>query len=126
MVVCRFFEPLARSAARVMEQTSGETRSTARFEMLREGVQECEARIFVQTALDSGNVPAELAARCSEVLSDRDEFLRKAAIDTTGRRPWFASRNPSDEAYLGYVAGWQEQSERLYDAAAEVAALTSE
>ena len=97
--------------------------ATARFEMLREGVQECEARIFIQTALDSGRVPAALAAELKNVLAERDEFLRKAAIVPGTGRPWFADANPSEAAYLGYATGWQEQSERLYKAAAEIARL---
>ncbi len=96
---------------------------TARFEMLREGVQECEARIFVQTALDGGKLPAALADECRAVLAARDAFLKRAAIVQGGGRPWFADANPSEEAYLGYAAGWQEHSERLYRAAASVARL---
>lgn len=94
--------------------------ATARFEMLREGVQECEARIFVQTALDSGKLPTDLAEKCQKVLAARDEFLKQAAIVPGGGRPWFADMNPKEEAYLGYVGAWQEQSEALYRAAAEV------
>jgi hypothetical protein len=97
--------------------------ATARFEMLREGVQECEARIFVQTALDSGRLPPALADECRRVLAQRDEFLKRAAIVPGAGRPWFADANPSEDAYLGYATGWQEQSERLYNAAAELAKL---
>jgi hypothetical protein len=97
--------------------------ATARFEMLREGVQECEARIFIETALDSGRVPEALAAQLRNVLADRDLFLKRAAITAGGGRPWFADANPSEEAYLGYAAGWQGQSESLYRAAADVAVL---
>jgi hypothetical protein len=95
--------------------------ATARFEMLREGVQECEARVFIQTALDGGSLPAPLADACRKVLAERDAFLKKAAIVPGQGRPWFADANPSEEAYLGYAAGWQEQSEKLYRAAADVA-----
>jgi hypothetical protein len=105
--------------------------------MLREGVQECEARIFIQTALDGGRVPkvseeivgdslgyfGPLAAECRRVLARRDEFLKKAAIVPGQGRPWFADANPSEAAYLGYAAEWQEQSDRLYKAAADLAKL---
>jgi len=94
---------------------------TARFEMLREGVQECEARIFIQTALDRGKLPAALADECRAVLADRDAFLKKAAIVQGTGRPWFADATPTEEAYLGYVEGWQEHSARLYRTAEEVA-----
>jgi hypothetical protein len=94
--------------------------ATARFEMLREGVQECEARIFIQTALDAGKVSGATADECRKVLAERDAFLKKVAITTENRRPWFNEMNPSDEAYLAYATGWQDQSEKLYKAAAEV------
>ncbi|HUT37324.1 MAG TPA: glycoside hydrolase domain-containing protein [Planctomycetota bacterium] len=95
--------------------------ATARFEMLLEGVQECEARIAIQTALDGGKVPPPLADECRHVLARRDEFLKKAAIVQGTGRLWFADATPSEEAYLGYAAGWQEQSGQLYRAAAGVA-----
>jgi len=95
--------------------------ATARFEMLREGVQECEARIFIQTALDGGNVPAPLAQRCRAVLAERDAFLTQAALAPGAGRPWFADANPTEAAYLEYATLWQEHSEKLYRAAAEVA-----
>ena len=95
--------------------------TTARFEMLREGVQECEARTFLQEALDAGKVPAPLAEDCKRVLAERDAFLKKAAIVQGTGRLWFADANPKEDAYLGYALGWQEQSEKLYRAAAAVA-----
>jgi hypothetical protein len=98
--------------------------ATARFEMLREGTQECEARIFIQTALDSGRLPEALAAQLRQVLSQRDEFLKKAAIVPGTGRPWFADAAPSEEAYLGYALGWREESERLYKAAESITNLT--
>ncbi|HUW58823.1 MAG TPA: glycoside hydrolase domain-containing protein [Planctomycetota bacterium] len=94
--------------------------ATARFEMLREGVQECEARIFIQTALDGKKITGALAETCRTVLADRDTFLRNAAIVQGKGRPWFDNMNPSDEAYLLYATTWQSQSERLYKAAADV------
>jgi hypothetical protein len=94
--------------------------ATARFEMLREGVQECEARIFIQDALDRGDIPDALADRCRSALAQRDEFLKKVAIVPGTGRLWFADANPSEAAYLEYATGWQAQSQRLYQAAAEL------
>jgi len=91
--------------------------ATARFEMLREGAQECEARIFIQGALDGGRLPEALAEKVRQAPARRDEFLRRAAIVPGSGRPWLADANPSEEAYLFYAKGWQEQSERLYRAA---------
>ncbi|HUU43962.1 MAG TPA: glycoside hydrolase domain-containing protein, partial [Planctomycetota bacterium] len=89
--------------------------STVRFEMMCEGVQENEARLFVERALLSKKISGDLADRCREVLDERAEALKRYR---TG-----AARNKSttDEAYLEYVASWQERSERLYRLAAEVA-----
>ncbi|MFO7899279.1 MAG: DUF6067 family protein [Planctomycetota bacterium] len=78
-------------------------RSTARFEMIIEGVQECEARIFVEKALlDKGKrarLGDERAGRLQALLDERTRFL----------------------IWNMYPFGWQDRSARLFDAAAEVA-----
>jgi hypothetical protein len=98
--------------------------ATARFEMLVEGVQECEARILLQDALDNGEVSDTLAEKCRRVLAQRDEFLKRAAIVPGTGRLWFADATPSEAAYLAYVSGWQAHSEQLYQVAAEVSRRT--
>jgi hypothetical protein len=49
--------------------------TTARFELIREGVQDCEARIFIEKVLDSaaqrGKLGDDLARRSQEVLDKR-------------------------------------------------------
>ena len=90
--------------------------STVRFEMMCEGVQESEARIFVEGALLRKKIDGDLARRCQEVLTGRDEAMRK--YHGTGK----GNKGPSDDSYTAYVkSGWQERSERLYNLAAEVA-----
>jgi hypothetical protein len=88
---------------------------TVRLEMMREGVQECEARIFIEKALlDKGlraKLGEELAGRCQELLDERVRALlagwKKSAAE--------------------YVEGpWQERSGKLFAAAAEVAAKLGE
>ena len=85
--------------------------STERFEMIREGVQECEAKIFIEKALIDKALRARLGeetAKKLQVMLDERIRLYRAACHTSWN--WFAA------------SGWQERSERLYAAAAEVAA----
>lgn len=81
---------------------------SARFEALREGIQEAEARIYVEQSLDSGRVPQAVAARARQSLSDRfhgtDFFMGNSLIYSLEQN----------------YGGWQERSRRLYATAAEV------
>ncbi len=104
--------------------------STARFEAIREGIEECEARIFIERALGQRSLPDELAAKCRELISERNRatvmglsphkgegFLDAASY---GRiHDWQGSGNVGSYWYL--LSGWQERSGKLFDAAAEVA-----
>jgi len=85
--------------------------SSARFEALIEGLQEAEARIFLEQALDRGKVPQDLAAKVRKVLS---ENLQETM---------FFEGNSIIHAFEEYHYHWQERSGRLYRAAAEVARL---
>lgn len=49
--------------------------ATARFELLREGLQECEGRIFLEQALGGGKLSAELAASCREIIAERNHAI---------------------------------------------------
>ncbi|HEY3321299.1 MAG TPA: glycoside hydrolase domain-containing protein [Planctomycetota bacterium] len=83
---------------------------SVRFEALREGIQEVEARIFIEKALDSGKVPQPVAARARTVLhehfSGTDFFLGNSVMHSLEQN-W---------------CGWQERSRKLFAAAAEVKA----
>ncbi len=89
---------------------------TVHFEMLREGAQDAEARIFIEKALtDAGQkarLGADLAARCSEHLRARAWSMARLRdvreLCPNGQRMWRAS-------------AWQDSSEKLYSLAAEVA-----
>ena len=103
--------------------------STQRFEMMREGVQECEARIFIERAILDKKISGDLADRCRKILDDRIMPLRigtsliaqSADVDNT----WW--NWPGSLGYNWYVgSGWQERSEKLYAAAAEVAKAIQE
>ena len=87
--------------------------STVRFEMMCEGVQESEARIFVEGALARKEIQGELAERVKAVLDERDEALRRY------RANWKTDMGANYESYV--TSNWQERSGKLYSAAAEVA-----
>ncbi|OGF44959.1 MAG: hypothetical protein A2231_08635 [Candidatus Firestonebacteria bacterium RIFOXYA2_FULL_40_8] len=103
--------------------------STARYEMMREGIQECEARIAMEKLIDGNKLNASQAKRCEKILADRNEAIywgfydnrddysgKKAYyFDYTWTTPIFAKYGPN--YYLG--SGWQERSADLYDIAAE-------
>jgi hypothetical protein len=80
---------------------------TVRTEALREGLQEAEARIYVERALLAGTLPGDLADRCRKRLDRRTQLCRIAHYNP---RPIRAAYND----------GWRVRSERVYRLAAEV------
>jgi len=104
--------------------------ATQRLEALREGAQDCEARILLEDALTdkakTGNLGADLAKQCQDLLDARNVALWR------GLSVWQSGPNASHEvttwrfrpAVTGYVwflgSGWQERSERLFSLAGEV------
>jgi len=92
--------------------------SSQRFEMICEGVQEAEARVFIEKALldpaQKEKLGSELAERCQALLDERVRtFIRGA-----GKRNYYCSN------WLWYEGPiWAQQSEALYTAAAEAAAV---
>ena len=94
---------------------------TVRFEMLREGIQECEARIFIEKALAAGRVGGDLADRCVVLLKDR---LRMRWKDGGfGRGPDYKGPDAAREVQTrlwGIGQDWQAEAERLFNMAAEV------
>ncbi|MFH1024954.1 MAG: glycoside hydrolase domain-containing protein [Planctomycetota bacterium] len=108
---------LTYSAYYLLSRGSEGALSSARFEMMREGIQEVEARIFIEKALtdpvEKVRLGADLARRSQEVLDERTVALvcARAGIqdDSTPGWMWFAG------------SGWQKRSENLYAVAAEVA-----
>jgi hypothetical protein len=72
-------------------------------------VQEAEARIFIEKALDDPASKAklgELAKRAQDLLDARDRTMLTYVIIS----PWYQG------------SGWQDRGQKLYDTAAEVAA----
>lgn len=87
--------------------------SSVRFEMCREGLQELEARIFIEQnvlANESGKAAAgdDLVKRCQNVLKENSSG--PLAWGTTSAAVWYPT------------SGWQAFSGRRYAVAAEVAA----
>ncbi|OPX24535.1 MAG: hypothetical protein B1H04_01855 [Planctomycetales bacterium 4484_123] len=89
--------------------------ATVRFEALREGIQEAEARIFIEKALldpaKRARLGEKLAGRCQRLLDERVRIIRRAIAGGGRYLTW---------TYLA-GAGLERQAERLYQAAAEVA-----
>lgn len=111
--------------------------ATARFEMLREGLQEAEARIFIEKTLDDKTLRAglgeELVNQCQEVLDDRTRTIARAVNtyiqngDIAYGRTWATSGDcwweaPGLVGYQWYLSSdRQRDTERLYTQAARVA-----
>ena len=108
--------------------------ATTRFEMLREGVQECEARIFIESALLDeklkAKLGADLAKRCQDELDDRMRVMLRATStlkcgggkrrSATSPQTWW--NTPGIAGHAWYVgSAWQDRSKRLYSLAGEVA-----
>ena len=108
--------------------------STVRFEMMREGLQECEARIFIEQAVTDDALKAklgnDLAQRCQEILDERTRSLLRglSSFIQSGEATHHAAYTGGRRAPAGMIgyqwyvgSGWQERSRALYEAAAEVA-----
>jgi len=99
--------------------------STTRFEMAREAIQECEARILLEQALDDpakkGKLGDALAKKCRAILDERTRYLIWAQEKHTNRAPHTSM--PGGPIGFDWYAGsdWQGRSAKLYAAAAEVA-----
>jgi len=88
---------------------------TVRFEMLREGVQAAEARIFIDRAIvdkaQNAKLGEDLAKKCQAVLDDRVRVINKV----------FGDRKKKIKGDINkFIEGWPERSDTLYATAAEV------
>jgi len=102
--------------------------ATARYEMLREGIQECEARILIDSALLDHRITGDLARRCRTLLNERDRaMIRGFNIENPDQYRanfvWYCSPGRAGEAGILWheKSGWQKRSEELFNAAGEVA-----
>jgi hypothetical protein len=113
--------------------------ATARYENVREGLQECEARIFLERALTDparrARLGDDLAARAQALLDLRqhaiwrNQGLPDEEIASLGSTvSWwrdlkydFQTRKPQGGYQWFQASGWQDRSRRLFDLAAEAA-----
>jgi hypothetical protein len=109
--------------------------ATTRYEILRKGMQNCEARIAIEEVLTGDDPEAtlgpDLAARCQKLLDDRIWQMLKgfSGLQLTGRNYTTYSRYRSVFYYnAGGVAGgewyagsgWQDRQQQLYTLAGQV------
>lgn len=91
---------------------------TEMFEQMRQGIQECQARIFIERALVAGKLDTETARKCQKVLDERAWHIRGLGCTNAGS-------HPSSINQIWYEgAGSDGMAEMLYAAAAEVADKT--
>jgi hypothetical protein len=91
--------------------------STVRFEQLREGLQECEARQLIEKALADPAVKSKLGdamiKRCKETIDERAMAVEFASLGEYGLEgegwQWFSA------------SGWEERTLKLFACAGEVA-----
>ncbi len=112
---------------------------TARLEVFREGIQECEARIAIESALldpaAKERLGAELARRAQEVLDERqianwkgrgatDEQVAKYGLVAQYRdyyemtKGWDKATAAANKAFI--TGGWAQRAAKLFAVAAEV------
>jgi len=86
--------------------------ATPKLEAFREGLQEAQARVFIEKALAAGTVTGELARQCQATLDGRTAFCQ-----ATHRTPY----SNHDAFWIAAGRPWQELSAELYSAAARLA-----
>ena len=87
---------------------------TERFEAMREGVQLCEAMIFIQKALEAKKLGGELEAKANKVLDDRARAMAGCLKPTGYKGGVYVD-------LADYAKGARERDDALYATAAEVA-----
>ena len=108
--------------------------ATNRYEFLREGLEECEARIVLERALTDESLKAklgpDLAQRCEALLEERSRAMIAgvACLNVGGLRvitqpTTYCLNQPAGNAWF-LSSGWQARRARLFALAGEVAAKT--
>jgi hypothetical protein len=85
------------------------------FEQIRQGIQECQAKIFIEKAILSGKLDATLAKKCQEMLDERAWHIRGQGCTNAGS---FGGET-NNIWFEGAGSAWL--AEKLFSAAAEVA-----
>jgi hypothetical protein len=111
--------------------------ATSRYEMLREGMQNCEARIAIEKVLtddaQKAKLGADLAAKSQQLLDDRivDDLKGFSGLQLTGRvyttythygNIFYYNAGGTAGAHWYAGSGWQDRNQQLYTLAGEVQA----
>jgi hypothetical protein len=111
--------------------------ATSRYEMLREGMQNCEARIVMEQVLtdnaQKARLGAELAGKCQQLLDDRiwADLKGFSGLQLTGRvyttythygNIFYYNAGGESGAHWYAGSGWQDREQQLYTLAGEVQA----
>jgi len=106
--------------------------ATAKYEAMREGVQECEARILIEEALSdkamADQLGTDLVERCRQVLDERHRSMwlsfSTLQVGPLPQHAFGAWRGCYFAGVTGYGwfqgSGWQERSKELFQLAGEV------
>ena len=106
--------------------------ASTRYELMREGIQECEARIAIESVLTDeakkARLPAELAQRSQQLLDDRvwQELKAFGDMQLTGRSyatakdTWYYGCGGTAGHYWYAGSGWRDNAQKLYALAGEV------
>jgi hypothetical protein len=101
---------------------------------VREGIQECEARIAIECVLADpamkAKLPPDLASRAQQLLDDRvwRELKAFSDLQLTGRNyatsanNWYYGSGGTAGHYWYAGSGWRDCTQRLYVLAGEVVA----
>jgi len=106
--------------------------ASARYELMREGIQECEARIAIESVLTDkakkAHLPVELAEQAQQLLDDRIWQELKAFGDmqlsgrayATAKDTWVYGCGGTAGHYWYASSGWRDNAQKLYNLAGEV------
>jgi hypothetical protein len=106
--------------------------ASARYELMREGIQECEARIAIDSVLtdaaQKAKLPADLAKQSQQLLDDRVSEELKAFGDmqltgryyATSKDTWYTGSGGKAGHYWYAGSGWRDRAQELYNLAGEV------
>ena len=103
--------------------------ATVRYEMIREGIQEAEARAAVEKALEENKMKTTLAKKAQKILSGRNETIFWSFYiyrdDILGKRgsgfatyAWATDQITKYNKYYYAISDWQGASGDLYESAA--------
>jgi hypothetical protein len=106
--------------------------ASTRYELMREGIQECEARIAIESVLTDeakkAKLPVDLAQQSQQLLDDRVCQELKAFSNlklcgqdyATAKNPWFHESAGLAGHYWYASSGWRDNAQKLYALAGEV------